>query len=832
MQAYDFRSVYLEMIFNSRWSKAIVSAFWVALTAAAWLAFAPVPAGGLASYILVVGNSMEPNFHRGDLIIVHQASTYNSRDIVAYRNKELKSNVFHRIITQEYGHYTLQGDNNSWLDSYRPSREEVIGKLWIRIPQLGFIIQLLRKPINMALFAAASVSILSLTLLTTRPKGYKHMTKKSIHSRATSLLGRLGLPRKKSAETAISSLKIVSSGHLDDPTKSQRPRDVGNVFESLFFLFGFMAVASFIVGILSFTRPAFVSEPEDVSYQHLGVFSYTAAGPSSVYDSGTLQTGEPIFPGLTCSISLSFQYYLVGERVEDLAGTYSIIAQIIEPQTGWKRNIPLEVESAFRGNMFSSQNDLNMCSITTLIEKMEAETGFHPGQYHLFIAPRVSLHGEIQGQEFIDVYEPSLLFRFDRVNFSVVKTELEGDPFNQFEPGFVREMRSRANTIPFLGTQFAVPALRILALVGLIVSLTGIAALWVYMRSLMRQSPEAVIRMKYNTMIVDIQNGRLKLNAQAVEVLSMDDLAHLAERYDAMILHEKEGSIHKYAVNINGLLYLYANDGTRNQNLSDSTIQLSRELKRALEQGEFQLHYQPIVSLADGRITAVEALLRWQHPQKGLISARDFIPAAKHTGLIEELDQWVLQAACTELKHWQDSGIDLKLAVNLSNHDPQNNSAKYVHHVLETTGVKPQSLQIEIPETDILENSSALLPQMRELKSMGVNIAMDDFSGASAISSFSQYPISSVKIGRVAVKRLDDPEQAVSIQQMIMVARKLGLEVAAIGVETIEQKALLDAQDCFQAQGFLLGHPVPAQEIIELFRKREPLEYSKSTISN
>ena len=311
----------------------------------------------------------------------------------------------------------------------------------------------------------------------------------------------------------------------------------------------------------------------------------------------------------------------------------------------------------------------------------------------------------------------------------------------------------------------------------------------------------------------------------------MEDLAHLAERHEAMILHETRGKVHNYFVQTDGFAYLYSNNETDIQSLNESTIQLGKELRRGLELGEFQIHYQPIVSLADGKITTVEALVRWQHPQKGLISARDFIPAAKHTGLIEELDEWVLQAACTELKGWQDSGMDLKLAVNLSNHDIQKSPVKFIHQILETTGIKPQSLQIEFPETDVLENSSTLLPQMRELKDLGINIAMDDFTGASAISSFSQFPISIVKFGRVAVKGLNDPKQAGSVRQMIMIARKLGLEVGAIGVETNEQKELLDAQDCFQAQGFLLGHPVPAQAINELFRQREPLERSTSTTS-
>jgi signal peptidase I len=813
------------MILRSRWSQAIFSAFWVVLIVAAWIAFAPTPAGGMSSYILIIGNSMEPNFHRGDLIIVHPASEYNVGDIIAYRNIELKSNVFHRIIEQEYGRYTLKGDNNSWLDSYQPSREEVIGKLWIHLPRVGSMIQFLRTPLNMALFAAALIGVLAFTIFATRSKDSRLMTKKPMKDSVADLLRKFNLQKERDRTAAFSDLQVASgksglSRLSVDPIKDQPPANFGNILEGLFFALGFIAFVSLILGIISFTRPAFISVPDDVNYQHIGLFSYSAAAPSSVYDSGTLQTGEPIFPNLTCSIDLNFQYYLAGDSIENIAGNYSITAQIIEPQTGWKRSIPLQVDSAFSGNTFDSRNELDLCKVTALIKSMETETEFHPGQYNLLITPQISVTGRIGGRELQDTYESRLMFRYDRVNFSVVSMDPESDPFSQSEPNFIREMRNRANTIPLFGAEPSVPSLRVIALVGLALSLAGIWAVWMYIQSIKQRNPDAVIQMKYNAMVVDIQSNGFKPASQAVEVLSMEDLAKLAEHNNAMILHETQGRLHNYLVQTDGFAYLYSKTETETQALSESLVHLSNDLRRGIEHGEFQVHYQPIVSLIDGKITAVEALLRWQHPEKGLISAAEFIPAAKTTGLIQELDEWMLRAACTQLKGWQESGIDLKLAVNLSNHNIQSNPTHFIRRLLETTGVKPQSLQIEISETDVLENSPALLPQMRELKELGINIAMDDFIGESAISSFGQYPINSIKIDRMIVKKLNNPKEAVSVQQMIMVARNLGLEVAAIGVETDEQKGLLNVHSCSQAQGYLLGRPMPAQNIVQMVRER------------
>jgi signal peptidase I len=824
------------MIIHSRWSRAMASAFWVVFMVAVWIVFAPTPAGGLSSYILIVGNSMEPNFHLGDLVIVHRAFEYNVGDIIAYQNTELKSNVFHRIIAQEYGHYTLKGDNNSWMDSYQPSIEEVIGKLWIRLPRFGSIIQFLRMPLNMALFAVVLAGVLALTFLRTRPKVGRHMTQKSLKDLFSSLLRKLDFQRRMNGTETFTDLQIAPdkssvSMHSDNLIKNQGLPYLGNIFEILFFVFGFIAFVSLILSVISFTRPALISKSDEVNYQHIGLFSYDAAAPSSVYDSSTLQAGEPIFPNLTCSIHLNFQYYLIGDSTQNLAGKYSITAQIIEPQTGWKRSIPLQVESAFSGNTFNSQNDLNLCKVTALIESMETETGFHPSQYNLLIAPQVSIMGQIEGRNLQDIYEPHLMFKFDRVNFSVVKTDPESNPFNQTRPNFIREMHNRPNTISLFGAERSVTSLRLLALIGLVVSLIGMWAMWIYIQSLIHTNPDAVIQMKYAAMVVDILSDGAKPSLQPVEVLSMEDLAKLAERSNTMILHEVQGQVHNYLVQTERFAYLYSIKERGTKALSESLKQLGNDLKRGIEHSEFQVHYQPIVSLADGKITTVEALLRWQHPQKGLISAAEFIPTAKTAGLIEDLDEWMLWAACTQLKGWQDLGMDLKLAVNLSNHKIERNLANFIRQILETTGVKPQSLQIEITETDVLENSPTLLPQMRELKDLGINIAMDDFIGKSAVSSFSQFPINSVKIDRMVVKKLSDPKEAVSVLQMIMVARNLGLDVAAIGVETDEQKDLLDAKACPQAQGYLLGRPVPAQEIIELFQEREHLERSKFTKS-
>ena len=813
----------------ARWSQAIVSAFLVVVLITTWIAFAPTPVGGLSSYIMIVGNSMEPDFHRGDLVIVHRAPEYYVGEAVAYRNPELKRNVFHRIISNEYDHYTLKGDNNSWVDSYQPSRAEVIGKLWIRIPRAGALIQFLRVPLNMAIFAGVLVGILALGIFA-KPRIGKTMKKRSLRESVSELI-REQKSRKRTNQTASSSDLQTGSDKsnllpsLFKPAKDRQSAELLGILEILFFALGLIAFASLILGIISFTRPASITATDDVNYQHIGLFSYSAPAPASVYDSNALQTGEPIFPQLTCSIRMNFLYSLAGDALENISGSYEVQAQILEPGTGWQRTIPLQAITAFKGNTLDIGTNLNLCQVIGLIESMEAETGFRPGQYTFLIIPKIFVSGQIAGRQLNDTYSPQLAFRYDRLNFSVLRLDPEADPFNVSEPNFLREIINKANTLSMFGFELLVWQLRLIAMVGLALSLAGIWMMWIYIQNIARKSPESYARMKYSSMILKV-NGQLSDDSRVINVSSIDDLAKLAERHNTFILYDMQNHTHNYMVQTEKLAYLHSSNEPENQLLSESLMQLGRDLRRGFEQGEFQVHYQPIVSLMDGKITAVEALLRWQHPEKGLILAAEFVPAAKTTGLIDELDEWMLEAACTELKGWQESGIDLKLSVNLSNLNVQRNPAHFIRQILETTGVKPHSLQIEIPETDVLENSLTLLPQMQELKDLGINIAMDDFIGQSTIASFSQFPINSIKIDRMIVKKLNNPKEVISVQQMIMVAHNLGLEVAAIGVETDEQRGLLNVQACSQAQGFLLGRPMPAQNIIDLVQEQNKVPAS------
>jgi EAL domain-containing protein (putative c-di-GMP-specific phosphodiesterase class I) len=271
-------------------------------------------------------------------------------------------------------------------------------------------------------------------------------------------------------------------------------------------------------------------------------------------------------------------------------------------------------------------------------------------------------------------------------------------------------------------------------------------------------------------------------------------------------------------VNLNGHSYIYTQAKQSPEILSSEIEDFKYDFKRALNQGEFRVYYQPIVSLANGQVTAVEALLRWQHPERGIVPAADFIRMAEMTGDIGKLDELVLQAACKQLKDWREAGHELKLAVNLSNYSLDHELVDFVQRILQMTELDPQWLQLEIPEEKLNHPERAVLLKLQRLKEMGIHITIDDFVGEVGLSSISNMPVSSVKIDRLLVKKIGNPVEAAAMQRMISVATILGLAVVGKGVETIEEKAFL-ANTGSQAQGFLLGRPVPAHELMDLLQQ-------------
>ncbi|AGK50833.1 diguanylate cyclase domain protein [Burkholderia thailandensis MSMB121] len=245
-------------------------------------------------------------------------------------------------------------------------------------------------------------------------------------------------------------------------------------------------------------------------------------------------------------------------------------------------------------------------------------------------------------------------------------------------------------------------------------------------------------------------------------------------------------------------------------------LALARDIRYAFDRGEFVLHYQPQVCTHSGAITGVEALLRWRHPEHGLISPLQFVPMLEELGLIVAVGQWVLRTACQQSVQWQSAGLPpVRMAVNLSAYQLQRGDiVRTVDEALRETGLAAEWLELELTETMALYNAQEAIRIMREFKQLGVSLSLDDFgTGWSSLSYLRQFPIDRIKIDRSFIRDVvTHPGASAVVQGIMTLANHLGLQCIAEGVETVQQFGFLQERACGEIQGFLVSPALPAHE--------------------
>ncbi|MFS2003638.1 putative bifunctional diguanylate cyclase/phosphodiesterase [Duganella sp. CT11-25] len=257
-------------------------------------------------------------------------------------------------------------------------------------------------------------------------------------------------------------------------------------------------------------------------------------------------------------------------------------------------------------------------------------------------------------------------------------------------------------------------------------------------------------------------------------------------------------------------------------------LRIESELRQALRNDELRLYYQPKVSLRSGRIVGAEALLRWRHPVRGLVSPGVFIPVAEETGLILDLGAWVLEEACRQVKEWREANLIMPpIAVNLSARQFDAGLPKRIATVLERYGVQPDQINLEITESLLVRGTDNVIAIMNQLVAMGMALALDDFgTGYSSLAYLKKFPISTLKIDRSFVIGLPYEENDCAIARAIVtMAQQLRQEIVAEGVETAEQMSFLRELGCDQLQGYLFSQPVPAAEFATMLREGKRLMF-------
>jgi diguanylate cyclase (GGDEF)-like protein len=243
-------------------------------------------------------------------------------------------------------------------------------------------------------------------------------------------------------------------------------------------------------------------------------------------------------------------------------------------------------------------------------------------------------------------------------------------------------------------------------------------------------------------------------------------------------------------------------------------MRLENDLRRALERNEFCVHYQPIVSVQTGRLSGFEALVRWQHPERGLVPPSEFIPITEETGMIVPLGSWILEEACKQMHEWHmqhPANRALTINVNLSSKQLiQSGLVQEVKQILKKTGLPARSLKLEITESVVMENAELATTMLKQLSELNVHLCIDDFgTGYSSLSYLHRFPVDTLKIDRSFVNRIEEKDENVEIVRTIAtLARNLGMEVVAEGVESEDQLACLKALNCEYAQGYLFSKPL------------------------
>ena len=488
-----------------------------------WLFLGPTQLGGRTSYAVIVGTSMEPLLHRGDLAVVRKQDSYGAGDAVLYDNRELGSKVLHRILRTEGGRFVLQGDNNDFLDSEQPVESQIAGTLWFHVPSVGKVTEWVRQPVH----AAVIVGLTALLVL-----GGGGLGANAVRG------GRRRSEVKRKASRPLS----PSSGGLD-PQLIQ----IG--------LLGAFLVAA-LLAFVSFTRPTERAEVVEEAYVHQGKLDYSAAvARNAVYPDGAVATGEPVFLRLVPRLDVAFDYRLESPQPIDARGRIAFEARLADGR-GWSRTLPLAAERPFKGAHARIAGALDLRRIQALVEELQKLTGSSQAAYTLTLLPRVTLDGRSGDEGVSTIFAPAVGFDLGDLR---LQPNLEGasdgvSPFAPRQPGSGTEIvRSELSVGAFA---LPVQTARLLSLVGLAASvLLGLLAVGSARQREQGDEPSRIAA-RHGHLLLPV--ATLPADPRRVtELADFESLVRLAEHHGRMILHLQERGAHTYVVEEGGAAYRY-----------------------------------------------------------------------------------------------------------------------------------------------------------------------------------------------------------------------------------------------------------------------------------
>lgn len=450
-----------------------------------WVAFAPRQIGGKVSYVIIRGSSMEPTYHQGDLVLLRQRQTYLINDIAAYRHPDMGL-VIHRIMNEDGTHFIFKGDNNTWLDDYSPTQDEIIGKEWLYFSGVGKVVEFLQTPWGLLLLIGGILMLL------------------------------VDWFPKKNRET-------------------KQPQTVHRLPAALQTLETVFILAGVALALLSFTRPTTVDVVNKQAFQHVSAFSYSAPAPEGIYDQPRVETGAPIFNAVTCNLQIGFQYNLMSTLpIEQVNGTYTLRA-FLKDDFGWSRTI-LTQEGMFDSTAFETSAPLDICAARAMLASIAEQTGARRPRYALVIQTDVHAQGMLAGQSFDDTYSPQMYLTMTDNELYLEKGMVD----SLQQEGYVTASSQAENLFSLLGLTLPVSLLRTLALALAALGLTMIAVRTLILPRFIKK--EDVVEARAETISIPVQSLPKVKSNQVIEILHLDNLLEISHQLNMPILEYRGGS--------------------------------------------------------------------------------------------------------------------------------------------------------------------------------------------------------------------------------------------------------------------------------------------------
>ena len=503
--------------------KTIVFAAAAAVLVAAWIYAAPQQIGGSAAYVVVVGSSMEPRLHRGDLAVVRSRNGYEAGDVVAYRSSRLGRTVLHRVERRAGDRYVLRGDANTWLDPDRPSEAQVVGQLALRVPVAGGVIEWLRHPLHASLLAGLA---------------------------AFALLAGAG----------TAGVRRRTRGKAQAPVVA-RPRRGVTAAPVVFVVAAPLAAIALAGTLLAYAQPRERAVADTIAYEHHGSFEYAAtARPSPAYDGRRISTGQPIFFRLTDKATFTYAYELDTAAAGSIRGSGRLVAQLTDGN-GWTRTIAKGPRRTFAGEGVRVRLPLDLRRLRGLVHRIEDATGVTRPTYTVAVVPHVTVRGTLAGTSFSDRFGEPLTFQLDGNQLQLPPSSGIGaagaSALDSTRRGIVRVVDVRRAELSLLGVGVPVGVARVVApLLALVLLALALAAGALLVRRPQRREEEpAWIGARYRVSLLPAAHRAPRLEESVIELETIEALVQVARERGRAILHERHEAGDSYFFEDGGVVY-------------------------------------------------------------------------------------------------------------------------------------------------------------------------------------------------------------------------------------------------------------------------------------